>query len=135
MKWVEWLKQLDMPQQPGTSALQVLAKLLLDRTSEKSKDLQLLYPNLTYLYSVSVSVSLSLSSAEVERLFSHLKLTKSDRRASLGNKRLNQLLNIKLNMEEETWESVKYGAAVKWASLKQRRLRFNTAHLPATSSK
>ena len=74
-------------------------------TLDRPKKLHLLYPKLT--------------SAEIERLFSHLKLTKSDWRASLGNKRLNQLLNMKLNMEEEMWESIKYEAEVKCSKLIQ----------------
>jgi len=68
------------------------------------------------------------------RLFSYLKLTKSDWRAILGNKRLNQLLNIKLNMEEDMWESIKYEAEVKLAKLIQRRLRSHTL-VPVASLK
>jgi len=82
----------------------------------------------------AIAVSLSLSWAQVERLFSHLKLTKSDWRASLGIKRVNQLLNIKLNMEEEMWESIKYEAAIKLAILIQGRLRFHIL-VPVASSK
>jgi len=74
----------------------------------------------------SVAVSLLLSSAKVERLFSHLKLAKSER--------LNQLLNINLNMEEEMWESIKYESEVKCARLIQRRLRFYTL-VPVASLK
>lgn len=121
--WLEWLKNTDIPQSPRwPSTLPFLVGILLDRTSDKSSSLRDMYPTLAHLY--SIMATLSLSSAEVERLFSHLKLVKTDRRASLSNKRLNQLLNIKLNLHNIGWSDVRRAATSKWFSRKSRRLTF-----------
>ena len=112
-KWLEWLKSTEIPQENRwPSTLPFLAKLLLDKTSDKSNSLREMFPNLAIIY--GIIATLSLSSAEVERLFSHLKLIKSDRRASLSNTRLNQLLNIKLNLDSNNWNETKLAASKRW---------------------
>lgn len=118
--WLEFLQSLDFTQSEiDASSLAVYGKMLLQRDSMSSRDLATSYPSLTYLY--SVTNTLALSSAEVERLFSHVKIIKSDKRSALSNRCLNLLLNIKLNAPVEFLGRIKSEAAKLWLKTKQRR--------------
>lgn len=124
-EWIDWIQFLSSLEFPTLeqSSLVALGKLLLQRDSQSSAELTLRYPNVAFLY--SVANTLCLSSAEVERLFSHLKIIKSDKRTSLSNKVLNWVLNIKLNLDNELQDRVKTLAARKWVTMKPRRLSFH----------
>ena len=122
VSWIEFIKEIKFDSTFNSQTPLVrLSKLVLE-DCDRSASLRETFPILSKLY--AVASSLALSSAEVERLFSHLKLIKSDRRASLGNRRLVQLLNIKLNSEDSLWEEVKKLACQKWLSMADRRVKF-----------
>ena len=65
---------------------------------------------------------LPLSTAEVERVFSQLKLIKTDHRCSLKTKRLEQLLNIKLNCTDDLFSKLMPTVVTTFFRIKSRRL-------------
>ena len=65
---------------------------------------------------------LPLSTAEVERVFSQLKLIKTDHRCSLKTKRLEQLLNIKLNCTDDLFSKLMPTVVTTFFRMKSRRL-------------
>ena len=64
--------------------------------------LENMYPLVCTLF--SIATTLPLSTAEVERVFSQVKLIKTSRRNSIKTKTLNHLLNIKLNCDKTMFE-------------------------------
>ena len=65
---------------------------------------------------------LPLSTAEVERVFSQLKLIKTDHRCSLKTKRLEQLLNIKLSCTDDLFSKLMPTVVTTFFRMKSRRL-------------
>ena len=77
------------------------------------------YPTISEL--VAVTITLPLSTAEVERIFSQLKLIKTDHRNRLNINTLNKLLMVKLNLKLLETDCVVKVAAQKWLAHKNRQ--------------
>ena len=65
---------------------------------------------------------LPLSTAEVERVFSQLKLIKTNHRCSLKTKRLEQLLNIELNSTDDLFNKLMPTVVMTFFRMELRRL-------------
>jgi len=71
---------------------------------------------------VSAASVLPVSTAEVERVFSQLKLMKTDHRCSLKTSRVDQLLNIKLNCDDILFAKVAQAVIRDFFGMKNRRI-------------
>ena len=67
---------------------------------------------------MAASGVLPLSTTEVERVFSQLKLIKTDHRCSLKTKRLEQLLNIKFNCTDDLFSKLMPTAVTTFIMMK-----------------
>ena len=76
------------------------------------------YPHIAKL--LATAITLPLSTAEVERIFSQLKLIKTDHRNRLNVKTLNNLLMVKLNIGLCDEDTVLQDSAKFWLAQKQR---------------
>ena len=81
--------------------------------------LKAVYPNIFKM--LTVAATLPLSTATVERVFSQVKLIKTDHRNSLLQSTLNDLLMVKLNGNEDLFKRILPGMAKEWLSRKNRR--------------
>jgi len=79
-----------------------------------------IYPNV--LQVLCIAAVLPMSTAEVERVFSQIKLIKNDHRNRLNQKTLQNLLHIKLNCDTVLFYSILENVVVKFFKVKQRRL-------------
>ena len=86
----------------------------------KHLGLQELYP--TILKLLSVAAVLPLSTAEVERVFSQVKLIKNDHRNRLKQETLENLLHVKINCNKEMFLSILESVVENFFKVKQRRL-------------
>ena len=89
-------------------------------TEHRSKGLATSFPLVARLSAIAATVP--VSTAEVERVFSQLKLIKTDHRCSLKSATLDQLLNVKLNCSGEMYERLLPGVVTKFFGVKDRRL-------------
>ncbi|XP_041368187.1 zinc finger protein 862-like [Gigantopelta aegis] len=114
MEWTNFLSL--MSSSTFDKTLPGIGKVLLG--PDKS-GLQAMYPLLAKL--VSVALTLPLSSAECERVFSHLKMIKTDRRSKLNVPTISKLLQIKLNWKFIHVETLLNKTTEKFLSVKNRR--------------
>ena len=94
--------------------------LLLYRNSHAEKGLLVQFPLVGRV--MAAAGVLPLSTAEVERVFSQLKLIKTDHRYSLKTKRLEQLLNIKLNCTDDLFSKLMPTVVTTFFRMKSRRI-------------
>lgn len=71
---------------------------------------------------MSAACVLPLSTAEVERVFSQLKLTKTSHRCSLKTATVDQLLNVKLNCDSVLFTKISGQVVKQFFKKKNRRL-------------
>ena len=114
----EWthFKDLVVQELPGSSGCRSIAKLCALLCTKPT--FNSIYPLLHQLY--SVAATLPISTAEVERLFSAVKLVYTDHRASLHVKTVNRLLMIKLNSFERDTFPFEASASVWYTQRKHR---------------
>ena len=86
----------------------------------RSKGLATSFPLVARLSAIAATVP--VSTADVERVFSQLKLIKTDHRCSLKSSTLDQLLNVKLNCTSEMYERLLPDVVTKFFGVKDRRL-------------
>ncbi|XP_052233238.1 zinc finger protein 862-like [Dreissena polymorpha] len=84
------------------------------------KGLTIAYPLVSRL--VSIALVLPLSTATVERVFSQLKLIKTDHRCSLGADTIDKLLMVKLNGSMERFDRLRSVVVADFFEIKNRRL-------------
>ncbi len=92
----EWREHAMSPNMNGEMCCEEYWKAVFN---EKNQGQQKVYPNLTKV--VSTALSLPFSNAAVERVFSQLKLIKSDHRAVLKEESLLALLSTKYSFLKE----------------------------------
>lgn len=116
----QWDQLLDLIKLlPSTErGLDSILKFLMKENEHSGILTQL--PYVTYLY--SVALSLPLSTACVERIFSQLALIKTNHRNRLKADTLQHLMKLKVNSALVDLEQLLPVAAVKYLSMKQRRL-------------
>ena len=79
-----------------------------------------MFPNVYKL--MCVATVLPLSTAEVERVFSQVKLIKNEHRNRLKQSTLENLLHIKLNCDKNMFDALLNKVVDKFFRIKQRRL-------------
>ncbi|CAG2201590.1 unnamed protein product [Mytilus edulis] len=86
----------------------------------KDKNLLSMYPLVAKLFSVAIIQP--LSTAEVERIFSQVKLIKTSHRANLKTQTLTKILTVKLNCDETKFEKILDQCVTTFFKKKNRRL-------------
>ena len=86
----------------------------------QNKGLKASYPLVARLAAIAATVP--VSTAEVERVFSQLKLIKTDHRCSLKAETLDKLLNVKLNCSTDMYKRLLPVIVTKFFGVKDRRL-------------
>ncbi|XP_071144381.1 zinc finger protein 862-like [Mytilus edulis] len=86
----------------------------------KDKNLLSMYPLVAKLFSVAIIQP--LSTAEVERIFSQVKLIKTSHRANLKTQTLTKILTVKLNCDETKFEKILDQCVATFFKKKNRRL-------------
>ncbi|CAC5392832.1 RPC1 [Mytilus coruscus] len=114
-QWQDFLQLVDSMSTQECSVTQLL-KLL--HTSDCG--LQEMYPLVHQLY--AITATLPLSTAEVERVFSQVKLIKTSHRSNLKTTTLNRLLNIKLNCTSILFDTLLDKVTNQFFQKKDRRL-------------
>lgn len=114
-QWQDFLQLVDSMSTQERSVTQLL-KLL--HTSDCG--LQEMYPLVHQLY--AITATLPLSTAEVERVFSQVKLIKTSHRSNLKTTTLNRLLNIKLNCNSILFDTLLDKVTNQFFQKKDRRL-------------
>ncbi|CAG2213860.1 unnamed protein product [Mytilus edulis] len=114
-QWQDFLQLVDSMSTQERSVTQLL-KLL--HTSDCG--LQEMYPLVHQLY--AITATLPLSTAEVERVFSQVKIIKTSHRSNLKTTTLNRLLNIKLNCNSILFDTLLDKVTNQFFQKKDRRL-------------
>jgi hypothetical protein len=81
-----------------------------------------LYPLILKL--LSVAVVIPLSTAEVDRVFSQVKLIKTEHRNRLKQETLENILKVKINCSRELSYNILDSVVSRFFSAKQRRIDF-----------
>ena len=94
-------------------------KLLLN----ENLGLSALYPN-NIIHLMSTAAVLPLSTAEVERVFSQVKLVKCDHRNRMKQVTMNNILHVKLNYNKQCYEHVSDTVVDKFFRVNDRKIEF-----------
>ena len=116
-QWQGFLELIKMSSAPRS--LNYFLELLYGK-SHAEKGLLVQFPLVGHV--IAAAGVLPLSTAEVERVFSQLKLIKTDHRCSLKTQRVEQLLNIKLNCTDELFSKLIHTVVTTFFKMKSRRL-------------
>ena len=85
--------------------------------------LSALYPN-NIIHLMSTAAVLPLSTAEVERVFSQVKLVKCDHRNRMKQVTMNNILHVKLNCNKQCYEHVSDTVVDKFFRVNDRKIEF-----------
>ena len=113
----EWTAFLEFIQ-PLSAESRTISALI--KLFKKDLGLKAVYPNISKM--LAVAGTLPLSTATVERVFSQVKLIKTDHRSSLKQSTLNDLLMVKLNGSDDLFKTLVPGMAKEWLTKKNRRM-------------
>ncbi|MEW8548619.1 MAG: DUF4371 domain-containing protein, partial [Candidatus Thiodiazotropha sp.] len=117
IQWQGFLEIVKMSS--GPRSLSYFLELLYGKGHEE-KGLLVQFPLVGQV--IAAASVLPLSTAEVERVFSQLKLIKTDHRCSLKTQRVEQLLNIKLNCTNDLFNELTPTVVKAFFRMKARRL-------------